>query len=51
MMLLMQKVPSVSKSTLGLQREAIQLYRKLRRELENRLLTACSIYFEAKGVG
>ena len=45
------KVPSVSKSSLGLRREAIQLYRKSRRELENRLSTTCSVYFEAKGVG
>jgi hypothetical protein len=32
-------------------REAIQLYRITRRELENRILTACSIYFGDKDWG
>ena len=41
------KVSSGSKSTL--RREAIQLYRISRRELEKRLLIACSVYFVDKG--
>jgi hypothetical protein len=45
------KVPSISKSSLGLRREAIQLYRISHRELEKRLSIACSVYFEDKGGG
>jgi hypothetical protein len=40
-------VPTASKSTL--QREAIQLHRISRRELEKRLSISCSIYFVDKG--
>ena len=43
------KVSSVSKSTMGLRREAIQLYRISHRELEKRLLIACSVLFVDKG--
>ena len=45
------KVSSVSKSTMGLRREAIQLYRISHRELEKRLSIACSVYFVDKGGG
>ena len=45
------KVSSISKSSLGLWREAIQLYRKSCRELEKRLFIACFVYFEDKGGG
>ena len=41
----------VSRSSLGLRSEAIQLYRVSRRELEKRLLIACFVYFEDKGSG
>ena len=41
------KVSSGSKSTL--RREAIQLYRISRRELEKRLSIACSVYFVDEG--
>ena len=41
------KGPSGSKSTL--RREAIQLYRISRKELEKRLSIACSLYFVDKG--
>jgi hypothetical protein len=39
-------VSSGSKS--DLRRDAIQLYRSTRRELEKRLLTACSVFFVDK---
>jgi hypothetical protein len=44
-------VPAIvsSGSVFDLQREAIQLYRVTRRELEKRLSIACSVYFVDKG--
>ena len=45
------KVSFVPKSTMGFQREAIQLYKISRKELEKRLSIACSVFFGGKGGG